>query len=95
MFENKFVSLPSHLKTIEPMEVHRELRTMCNTETSKVISRTDPMIVWSQYLFYGAKYAQRTETITSMAARPHAPIFVHYSIRVISEIRSLLLNSCN
>ena len=22
MFENKFVSLPSHLKTIEPMEVH-------------------------------------------------------------------------
>ncbi len=23
MFENKFVSLPSHLKTIEPMEVHR------------------------------------------------------------------------
>ena len=35
MFENKFVSLPSHLKTIEPMEVHRELRTMCNTETSK------------------------------------------------------------
>ena len=24
MFENKFVSLPSHLKTIEPMEVHRE-----------------------------------------------------------------------
>ena len=44
MFENKFVSLPSHLKTIEPMEVHRESRTMCNTETSKVISRTDPMI---------------------------------------------------
>ena len=38
MFENKFVSLPSHLKTIEPMEVHRESRTMCNTETSKVIS---------------------------------------------------------
>ena len=35
MFENKFVSLLSHLKTIEPMEVHRELRTMCNTETSK------------------------------------------------------------
>ncbi len=35
MFENKFVSLPSHLKTIEPMEVHRELRTMCNTETLK------------------------------------------------------------
>ena len=35
MFENKFVSLPSHLKTIEPMEVHRESRTMCNTETSK------------------------------------------------------------
>jgi hypothetical protein len=35
MIENKFVSLPSHLKTIEPMEVHRELRTMCNTETSK------------------------------------------------------------
>ena len=44
MFENKFVSLPSHLKTIEPMELHRESRTMCNTETSKVISRTDPMI---------------------------------------------------
>ena len=44
MFENKFVSLLSHLKTIEPMEVHRESRTMCNTETSKVISRTDPMI---------------------------------------------------
>ena len=44
MFENKFVSLPSHLKTIEPMEVHRESRTMCNTETSKVISRTDPVI---------------------------------------------------
>ena len=35
MFENKFVSLPSHLKTIEPMDVHRELRTMRNTETSK------------------------------------------------------------
>ena len=35
MFENKFVSLPSHLKTIEPMDVHWELRTMCNTETSK------------------------------------------------------------
>ena len=35
MFENKFVSLPLHLKTIEPMEVHRELRKMCNTETSK------------------------------------------------------------
>ena len=33
MFENKFVSLPSHLKTIESMEVHRELRTMCNTDT--------------------------------------------------------------
>ena len=45
MFENKFVSLPLHLKTIEPMEVHRELRTMCNTETSKVISRTDPVIL--------------------------------------------------
>jgi hypothetical protein len=45
MFENKFVSLPSHLKTIEPMEVHRESRTTCNTETSKVISRTDPMIL--------------------------------------------------
>jgi predicted aldo/keto reductase-like oxidoreductase len=44
MFENKFVSLPSHLKTIEPMEVHRESRTMCNTETSKVISRTDPVM---------------------------------------------------
>ena len=44
MFENKFVSLPSHLKTIEPMEVHRGSRTMCNTETSKVISRTDPVI---------------------------------------------------
>ena len=25
----------NNLKTIEPMEVHRELRTMCNTETSK------------------------------------------------------------
>ena len=35
MFEHKFVSLPLHLKTIEPMEVHRELRKMCNTETSK------------------------------------------------------------
>ena len=45
MFENKFVSLLSHLKTIEPMEVHRESRTMCNTETSKVISRTDPVMV--------------------------------------------------
>ena len=44
MFENKFVSLLSHLKTIEPMEVHRESRTMCNTETSKVISRTDPVM---------------------------------------------------
>ena len=44
MFENKFVSLLSHLKTIEPMEVHRKSRMMCNTETSKVISRTDPMI---------------------------------------------------
>ena len=44
MFENKFVSLPSHLKTIEPMEVHRESRTMCNTETSKVISRTDDSV---------------------------------------------------
>ena len=44
MFENKFVSLPSHLKTIEPMEVHRGAGTMCNTKTSKVISRTDPMI---------------------------------------------------
>ena len=32
------------MKTIEPMEVHWESRTMCNTETSKVISRTDPMI---------------------------------------------------
>ena len=40
MFENKFVSLPSHLKTIEPMEVHRGSGTMCNTKTSKVISRT-------------------------------------------------------
>jgi hypothetical protein len=49
MFENKFVSLPSHLKTIEPMEVHRESRTMCNTETSKVISRTDPMIPGYQH----------------------------------------------
>jgi hypothetical protein len=39
MFENKFVSLPSHLKTIEPMEVHRGAGTMCNTKTSKVISR--------------------------------------------------------
>jgi hypothetical protein len=29
MFENKFVSLPSHLKTIEPMEVHRGAGTMC------------------------------------------------------------------
>ena len=32
------------LKTIEPMEVHRGSGTMCNTKTSKVISRTDPMI---------------------------------------------------
>ena len=46
MSENKFVSLPSHLKTIEPMEVHRGSRTMCNTETSKVISRT--VIPWCQ-----------------------------------------------
>ena len=57
MFENKFVSLPSHLKTIEPMEVHRESRTMCNTETSKVISRTDPMIplqknIYEKILWY-------------------------------------------
>ena len=44
MFENKFVSLPSHLKTIEPMEVHRGAGTMCNTKTSKVISSADPMI---------------------------------------------------
>ena len=44
MIENKFVSLPSYLKTIEPMEVYRGARTMCHTETSKVISRTDPMI---------------------------------------------------
>ena len=44
MFENKFVSLPSHLKTIEPMEVHRGAGTMWNTETSKMIRRTDPMI---------------------------------------------------
>ena len=44
MFENKFESLPSHLKTIEPMEVHRGAGTMCNTETSKMISRTDPVI---------------------------------------------------
>ena len=36
----------SYLKTIEPMEVHRGSRTMCNTETSKVISRTDPVIPW-------------------------------------------------
>ena len=36
--------MPSHLKTIEQMEVHRESRTMCNTETSKVISR-DPVIL--------------------------------------------------
>ena len=49
MFENKFVSLPSHLKTIEPMEVHRGSRTMCNTETSKVISRTDPVIPLRQF----------------------------------------------
>ena len=48
MFENKFVSLPSHLKTIEQMEVNRESRTMCNTETSKVISRTDPVIPYSK-----------------------------------------------
>ena len=34
--------LPSHLKTIEPMEVHRGSGTMCNTKTSKVISRTEP-----------------------------------------------------
>ena len=47
MFENKFVSLLSHLKTIEPMEVHRESRTMCNSETSKMIRRTDPMILIS------------------------------------------------
>ena len=33
-----------NLKTIEPMEVHRGSGTMCNTKTSKVISRTDPMI---------------------------------------------------
>ena len=50
MFENKFVSLPSHLKTIEPMEVHRGSGTMCNTKTSKVISRTDPMIPLSYTL---------------------------------------------
>ena len=29
MFENKFVSLPSHLKTIEPMEVHRGGQELC------------------------------------------------------------------
>jgi len=33
------------LKTIEPMEVHRGSGTMCNTKTSKAISRTDPMIL--------------------------------------------------
>jgi len=46
MFENKFVSLPSHLKTIEPMEVYRGSGTMCNTKTSKVISAhkvSDPL----------------------------------------------------
>ena len=56
MFENKFVSLPSHLKTIEQMEVNRESRMMCNTETSKVISRTDPVILLGfgiDYLKYG------------------------------------------
>ena len=36
--------MKANLKTIEPMEVHRGSGTMCNTKTSKVISRTDPMI---------------------------------------------------
>ena len=53
MFENKFVSLLSHLKIIEPMEVHRESRTMCNTETSKVISRTDPVMVLFEKVLTG------------------------------------------
>ena len=61
MFENKFVSLPSHLKTIEPMEVHRGSRTMCNTETSKVISRTDPVIQVADNQL-GAKFSTRMST---------------------------------
>ena len=56
MIENKFVSLPSHLKTIEPMEVHRGSGTMCNTKTSKVISRTDPMILKFE-ASHGTKFA--------------------------------------
>ena len=44
MFENKFVSLPSHLKTIEPMEVHRGQELCVIQKLQKVISRTDPMI---------------------------------------------------
>ena len=44
MFEDKVVSLPSHLKTIEPMEVHRGSELCVIQKTSKVISRTDPMI---------------------------------------------------
>ena len=60
MFENKFVSLPSHLKTIEPMEVRRGSGTMCNTKTSKVISRTDPMILQqTQLIAYADNDAQR------------------------------------
>ena len=56
MIENKFVSLPSHLKTIEQMEVHRGAGTMCNTETSKMISRTDPMILKFE-ASHGTKFA--------------------------------------
>ena len=38
MFENKFVSLPSHLKTIEPMEVHRGQELCVIQKLQKVIS---------------------------------------------------------
>ena len=42
MFENKFVSLPSHLKTIEPMA--RPIRKKSGTGVYQMIRRTDPMI---------------------------------------------------
>ena len=57
MLENKFVSLPSHLKTIEPMEVHRGQELCVIQKLQKVISRTDPMIplqknIYEKILWY-------------------------------------------
>ena len=64
MFENKFVSLPSHLKTIEPMEVHRD----------------DGVLRFGQYLYPAVGTQQKRRVVACVAVGDESRLRVVDSI---------------